>query len=373
MDEMNKEQNEIIEEQVEDVKDEIVEEVNVDEKPEEKEELQKEETSEEPKEEVQEDTPPTEETDEEKEDVEEHKEGVEDNDSETEDAQENTESDVEENEESEVEKSEREIELEKQLAEFESEKFDREAMATIDNIEIAVENKANEIRNQVVQALEAEALRYGIPLDKTMEELEKENPTMARVAAQIRANAEAILEQQMAQLQVTKEMETAKIVFTKASKMFEQYKLTPEQEDVAAVVFADIVRQVGVNDLGEDLKAKVKLAAAQAIMDVPANVQKAVEEIKEEADTSVLETPTEKIEEKPEVEVEEKPVEPPTPVEEVDLDSFTESATEGKAQGVASVNADNVLEKMAALPFKERTAFYREHIDLINEVMRKRR
>lgn len=331
-------------------------------------------------EEVQEAAEITEEADEEKkEDVEELTEGVESDESDKEEKPEDSEptepeETVEEIVEEEIvelpEKSERELELERQLAEFESEKADREAMATIDSIEVAVETKANEIRNQVVQALEMEARRFGIPTDKSMEDLEKENPQLAKIAGELRAKAEAVLEHQMTQLQVAKEMETAKVVFQKASKLLEKYNLTPEQEDVAAVVFADIVRQVGVNDLGEDLKAKVKLAAAQAKMDIPVDVQKAVEEVK--TDTTVLEKPTVEIEEKPKEEVEEKSVEPPTPKEEVDMDAFTESATEGKATGVASVNVENVLEKMAALPFRERTAFYREHIDLINEAMNKR-
>lgn len=326
-------------------------------------------------EEVQETSEATEETAQEEENVEEHKESVESDDSEAEAPQEDNQPDVQETEEveaveevpTEPEKSERELELEKQLAEFEVEKADREAIQAINNIDIAVSNKATEIRNNIVAALEATANKYGIPLDKTMEELEKENPTMAKMAAQIRANAEAELQRQMISLQNAREMETAKIVFQKASRLFEKYELTPEQEDVAAQVFANMVSQVGINDLDEDLKAKVKLAAAQAKYDVPVVVQK------EESDTTVLETPTEKIETVEEPKVEEKVEVPPTPVEEVDIEAFEESATEGKAQGVASVNEDNVLEKMAALPFKERTAFYREHIDLINEVMRKRR
>lgn len=326
-------------------------------------------------EEVQETSEVTEEEAQEEENVEEHKEGVEGDDSEAEAPQEDNQPDVQEAEEvevteevpTEVEKSERELELEKQLAEFEVEKADREAIQAINNIDIAVSNKATEIRNYVIAALEATANKYGIPLDKTMEELEKENPTMAKMAAQIRANAEAELQRQMISLQNAREMETAKVVFQKASRLFEKYELTPEQEDVAAQVFASMVSQVGINDLDEDLKAKVKLAAAQAKYDVPTVVQK------EESDTTVLETPTEKIETVEEPKVEEKVEVPPTPVEEVDIEAFEESATEGKAQGVASVNEDNVLEKMAALPFKERTAFYREHIDLINEVMRKRR
>lgn len=333
-------------------------------------------------EEVQETSETTEEETQEEENVEEHKEGVEGDDSEAEAPQEDNQPDVQETEEveaveevpTEPEKSERELELEKQLAEFEVEKADREAIQAINNIDIAVSNKATEIRNNIVAALEATANKYGIPLDKTMEELEKENPTMAKMAAQIRANAEAELQRQMISLQNAREMETAKVVFQKASRLFEKYELTPEQEDVAAQVFANMVSQVGINDLDEDLKAKVKLAAAQAKYDVPVVVQKEETDTRlSQSDTTVLETPTEKIETVEEPKVEEKVEVPPTPVEEVDIEAFEESATEGKAQGVASVNEDNVLEKMAALPFKERTAFYREHIDLINEVMRKRR
>ena len=46
---------------------------------------------------------------------------------------------------------------------------------------------------------------------------------------------------------------------------------------------------------------------------------------------------------------------------------------EGNAAKASDVNTDNVLAKLNALPFKERTKFYKENMDLINEAMKKAR
>ena len=57
----------------------------------------------------------------------------------------------------------------------------------------------------------------------------------------------------------------------------------------------------------------------------------------------------------------------------INISEFTESATTGSKEVGDSVNEDNVLEKMAALPFKERTAFYKANFELIDRACRKRK
>ena len=68
------------------------------------------------------------------------------------------------------------------------------------------------------------------------------------------------------------------------------------------------------------------------------------------------------------------PVEEALPAEEKkpDISEFMEGI-EGTASKASDVNTDNVLAKLNALPFKERTKFYKENMDLINEAMKKAR
>lgn len=332
------------------------------------------------KEEVQEVAEATEETDKEEEVVEEHKEGVENDNNEAEAEQEGDKADVPEVEEKPEEVKEPVVEeveeenIEDVKRELEELKFDKEETKAVEDYKklIVEVNKELEEYEDVIQNALSEGLKhFGIDATKTIDELRAEDASKAIMAEQLVKAAQERLMQKRAELETKTITAENDLVFKRAEREIERYGLTNEQKTEAAKTFVNILTQVGINDLDVDLKAKVKLAVAQAKMDIPADVQKAVEEIK--SDTTVSEMPTVEIEKEPDSKVEEKVEVPPTPVEEVDMDSFTESATEGKANGVASINEENVLERMASLPFKERTAFYREHIDLINEVMRKRR
>jgi hypothetical protein len=51
------------------------------------------------------------------------------------------------------------------------------------------------------------------------------------------------------------------------------------------------------------------------------------------------------------------------------LEAFKESAAEGDAivNNREGVTVDNVIQKLNSLPFKERTAFYKEYEDLIRQ------
>lgn len=332
-------------------------------------------------EEVQEAAEITEEADEEKkEDVEEPTEGVESDESGKEEKPEDSEptepeETVEEIVEEVVEVPQETVEnIDEVKRELEELKFDKEETKAVEDYKSLMVKSNDEMErfNAVIKQALLDGLKhFGIDSTKSIEELRTIDPTKAVMAEQLVQAAQDRIEQKRAELEQGMVNAENSLIFNRAEREIKKYGLTPEQETEAATTFVNIMCEVGINDLKEDLKAKVKLAVAQAKMDIPVDVQKAVEEVK--TDTSVLETPTVEIEEKPKEEVEEKPVEPPTPKEEVDMDAFTESATEGKATGVASVNVENVLEKMAALPFRERTAFYREHVDLINEAMSKRR
>ena len=256
--------------------------------------------------------------------------------------------------------------------EIEDLKFNRDELKAVESYKQLMTSANNELEmfNHTIQNALIEGLRhYGIDPNKTLDDLRKENPSQAVMAEQLVIAAQQRQEEKRVELE-NKVIEAENdLIFKRAEKEIVKYGLSDKQATAAAETFVNIMTQVGINDLDTDLKAKVKLAVAQAKMDIPEDVQKAVEEM----DTTVSETPTEKIETVEDSKVEDKVEVPPTPVDKVDISEYSESVAEGKAAGIASVNEDNVLEKMAALPFKERTAFYREHIDLINEVMRKRR
>ena len=59
--------------------------------------------------------------------------------------------------------------------------------------------------------------------------------------------------------------------------------------------------------------------------------------------------------------------EPPVEEEKIDVSAFTEGLIKGTSNVGESVTVDNVLDKLAQCPFKERTEFYQKHFDLINE------
>lgn len=233
------------------------------------------------------------------------------------------------------------------------------------------ESQLNATTSQVQEALIKTIKKYDIPEDKTMEELKVESPEKAAILEGLLIKAQEVINDASAQLSAQVEERAKDVLFNKAGKMFEAYKMTEEQANIAAATFINIMNQVGINDLGEDLAAKVKLSVAQAKMDSPdvvevAPVQEEVVEAKEAKD--VQNSKEEEIkEEVPSVEevVEEQEQKP-------DLSEFMEGI-EGNAPKASDVNTDNVLAKLNALPFKERTKFYRENMDLINEAMKKAR
>ena len=233
------------------------------------------------------------------------------------------------------------------------------------------ETQLEDTTNQVHDALMKTIKRYEIPEDKTLEELRAESPEKAAILEGLLTKAQEVIQDASAQLSAQVEEKAKDVLFNKAGKMFEAYKMTEEQANIAAATFINIMNQVGINDLGEDLAAKVRLSVAQAKMDSPdvvevapakeeemvietKDVQKTEKDIKEEV------PPTEEVTEEPKEQA--KP----------DISEFMEGI-EGNAAKASDVNADNVLAKLNALPFKERTKFYKENMDLINEAMKKAR
>lgn len=233
------------------------------------------------------------------------------------------------------------------------------------------ETQLSDTTNQVHDALMKTIKRYEIPEDKTLEELRAESPEKAAILEGLLTKAQEVIQDASAQLSAQVEEKAKDVLFNKAGKMFEAYKMTEEQANIAAATFINIMNQVGINDLDEDLAAKVKLSVAQAKMDSPDVVEAAPVQEEEK----VIETKEETVQ-NPEEDIKEEV--PPTEEkkeeseQKPDLSEFMEGI-EGNASKASDINADNVLAKLNALPFKERTKFYKENMDLINEAMKKAR
>lgn len=265
---------------------------------------------------------------------------------------------------------------------------ERKGLEDLGNLVQNVETEYNRVLNGIQKALNDTLDQYGIDKTKTLDELRKEDPAKAVIAEDLIRQANEV--KQFNETNLTKQVQDkgAELVFKKAEKLFNKYTLSHEQAEVAADTFINIMMNVGVNDLGEDLAAKVELAAARAKLVVPDVVSEA--EVKDEAPVEtvedVVDVPAaedtaeepkeepkeEKKEDKPEEE-EQKP-EVKVTVEKPSIDALKEGVADGDS-GTANSNpitADNVLEVMASVPFKNRVQFYKDHEDLINEAARKR-
>jgi hypothetical protein len=238
------------------------------------------------------------------------------------------------------------------------------------------ENQLSDATNQVHDALMKTIKKYEIPEDKTLEELRAESPEKAAILEGLLTKAQEVIQTTSAKLSAQVEEKAKDVLFDKAGKMFDAYKMTEEQANIAAATFINIMNQVGINDLGEDLAAKVKLSVAQAKMDSPDVVEVApIKEEKVEIEETNKEEHVQNSEEetkKEDVPPAEETVEEQQEQSKPDISEFMEGI-EGNAAKASDVNTDNVLAKLNALPFKERTKFYKENMDLINEAMRKAR
>lgn len=239
------------------------------------------------------------------------------------------------------------------------------------------ETQLDETTNQVHDALIKTIKKYEIPEDKTLNELRAESPEKAAILEGLLTKAQEVIQTTSAKLSAQVEEKAKDVLFDKAGKMFDAYKMTEEQANIAAATFINIMNQVGINDLGEDLAAKVKLSVAQAKMDSPDVVE--VAPVKEEKPIEVEETKKEEPVQKSEEDIKDEVVPPTEEIveeqqdeEKPDISEFMEGI-EGNAAKASDVNTDNVLAKLNALPFKERTKFYKENMDLINEAMKKAR
>lgn len=305
------------------------------------------------------------------------------------------EEDVKEEEEVDVEQ------LKKELAELKAEKEDeareRELVEVAQNVEVEYDRVVKGINEALRETLE----QYQIPVDKSIQELEKEDPAKAQIARSLLAQAKQALDFNTQRLSNQYKSKEQDVIFTKAERLFNKYELSNEQAQVAAETFVSILQASGLQDLKDDLAAKVELSVAQARFKVP-TVIPPVETVKEEpvkeapkVEAEPATEPEKADENKPEEEAskpEEKAEEkaPEAPAEEFklergvaketvsrkvvnNLDDYKEGingSSSVEAAKAPSVDKDNVLAKLAALPPKERQRFMKENFALVNAAMR---
>lgn len=274
--------------------------------------------------------------------------------------------------------TDKEKELQAKLNELEADKIDADNIQELALLEQQAQAHLNQVAANVKDALLKTIEKYDIPKDKSLNELKELDPAKASVLESVLISAKQVIEQETEKANQVVQAKAQDALFVKAGRMLDKFDMTPEQQEVAADMFIEIMNRVGFDDLGEDLKAKVELCVAKAKMVSPDKIESSKKEEKEETVEEVLDKAIVNSERNADSEKSEKkelpPTKPDSPVEPVkpDLSEFKEGVMGGATTSTA-VTEDNVLQQMAALPFKDRTAFYKEHLDLINKAMAKKR
>ena len=272
-----------------------------------------------------------------------------------------------------------------ELEEIKIAEADRQVMQQLRDKDAAREQQLRAIEGQLADRLELELNRYGIDLNKSLAELQKEDAAKFQIAQGLINQSRVQAERARAFMEEQKAADAREAIFNKAGMLMAKYDLAEDEANSVAETFLDIIDAAGVRDLGEDLKNKVELAVAK-VRFVGGKLKKAVKETKEavEAVHDVVEAVKEVVPEpspSPQTEppVEEKVEQPqvtdvPTVTEEIKKEALAEAMGDAVPEANKNVptegdgaTVENVLEKLMATPFKERVEFYKKHEALINE------
>lgn len=271
-----------------------------------------------------------------------------------------------------------------ELEEIKIAEADRQVMQQLRDKDAAREQQLRAIEGQLADRLELELNRYGIDLNKSLAELQKEDAAKFQIAQGLINQSRAQAEQARAFMEEQKAADAREAIFNKAGMLMAKYDLAEDEANSVAETFLDIIDAAGVRDLGEDLKNKVELAVAK-VRFVGGKLKKAVKETKEaveavhdvvEAVKEVAPEPSPSPQAEPPVEEKEQPdkAEVPTVTEEIKKEALAEAMGDAVPEANKNVptegdgaTVENVLEKLMATPFKERVEFYKKHEALINE------
>lgn len=274
---------------------------------------------------------------------------------------------------------EEESELDKIKAELEEVKAVREEEKSIKEFETqmrADEVYMDRVRGNIAEQLTRALKDIGVDLNTTMEELEKANPDKAARARQFLEEARRIEAYEQQKREQARNERLQEIVFQRAGRLFDKYKLTDEEGDVAAETFVNILHEVGLKDLDDDLVAKVELAVGRTklLVDRAKNVVKEVKDIAKEAADIVTDVMTPSPEVNPDEEkVKEELVKEPEPAPEpkIDVAAFEEGAPSTVSVPIGE-KKDILAELESITNTKERVAFYSEHAKEIEAALKEK-
>ena len=270
-----------------------------------------------------------------------------------------------------------------ELEELKAEKAEAEEVEALGRENARVANEFNQLCQGLGKGLEEAFEKYAIPTDKTIEELEKEDPAKAQLARNLTKQANDIIEAAKKDAEAFLNEKAHEVVFKKADRLLQKMDVSEEEAPIVAETFLDIIAQAGIRDLHDDLKAKLELAVAKAKM-VVKTAGKTVDAVKTAADVvkGHVDKVAEKIDKVEEIisdkkdlkgEPAKKEEEPAktveAPVEEIDKSEFEEGI--GAKSEPASLSVDNFLERLDQVKDLDKPAFIKANYALFEAAMRK--
>ena len=272
-----------------------------------------------------------------------------------------------------------------ELEELKAEKAEAEEVEALGRENARVANEFNQLCQGLGKGLEEAFEKYAIPTDKTIEELEKEDPAKAQLARNLTKQANDIIEAAKKDAEAFLNEKAHEVVFKKADRLLQKMDVSEEEAPIVAETFLDIIAQAGIRDLHDDLKAKLELAVAKAKM-VVKTAGKTADVVKTAADVvkEHVDKVAEKIEKVEEIisdkkdnsdkkdakdEPAKKEEEPTKPVEEIDKSEFEEGV--GAKSEPASLSVDNFLERLDQVKDLDKPAFIKANYALFEAAMRK--
>lgn len=264
-----------------------------------------------------------------------------------------------------------------ELEELKAEKAEAEEVEVLGRENARVANEFNQLCQGLGKGLEEAFEKYAIPTDKTIEELEKEDPAKAQLARNLTKQANDIIEAAKKDAEAFLNEKAHEVVFKKADRLLQKMDVSEEEAPIVAETFLDIIAQAGVRDLHDDLKAKLELAVAKAKMVVKTAgktadaVKTAAGVVKEHVDkvAEKIEKVEEIIKDEPAKKEEEPAKAVEAPVEEIDKSEFEEGI--GAKSEPAALSVDNFLERLDQVKDLDKPAFIKANYSLFEAAMRK--
>lgn len=282
------------------------------------------------------------------------------------------------NAEAEEKEKERIAKMRKELEELQEEKAIRQKVIEFSQTKQRAETEFYDFCAKLQSSVESEFKRLGIDVNKNFDELTELEKSQAN---QLLGQAEAMKRDAASRVARLVDETFNDVVFTKAEKIFKNYPMTATQQQIAAKSFVNIMNTIGIQDLSDDITEKVKYSVARALMEAPAEKEvveepapaPVVEEVPEQlVDEQLIQGAPEaetKKEEAPEV-APQKGEAPAEPQLEQSKSDYMDGL-EGSNSPTQSLNEDNVLDKLASLPYRERSEFYKENFELIERAAKK--